>query len=266
MVRLPIKDGLAILFVLIVVSGSVPSAEGQTLYGTTVTAEWLYPTFEAVLESHEVLVGPGVELPSDLIVNETVLEIDIGESSVRFDFSDGTSWSSDPFNGWRFTVAKETIPPIVDYSIGSISDGVTGLEQTDLGWDTESVWANFSGVTIAGAGDFIVLEINFGVELFADNFESGDCCEWSGEVPMPGPPCANFVFSIVDRTVDFLNTSRGAAPLSYLWNFGDGSLPPYRFDSNPTHTYSAPGTYNVSLTVANAFGTDSVTKPVTVGN
>jgi gliding motility-associated-like protein len=49
----------------------------------------------------------------------------------------------------------------------------------------------------------------------------------------------------VNTPVTFTNTSSGVTPLSYTWNFGDGS---FSNTKNPTHTYTTPGTYTVSLT------------------
>jgi PKD repeat protein len=59
-------------------------------------------------------------------------------------------------------------------------------------------------------------------------------------------------------TVKFTDLSTGVpVPSSWSWNFGDGATSTER---NPTHTYSQPGLYNVSLTVANVNGQDSITK------
>lgn len=52
-------------------------------------------------------------------------------------------------------------------------------------------------------------------------------------------------------------------PTSYLWNFGDGS--PASTTQNPSHPYSTPGTYNVTLTVTNQWGsTTSTATTITV--
>ena len=60
-----------------------------------------------------------------------------------------------------------------------------------------------------------------------------------------------------NKTVSFTNLSIGGV-LSYLWNFGDGNTSTL---ANPTHTYSAEGTYSVKLTVFNSTGcSDSITK------
>jgi PKD repeat protein len=72
-------------------------------------------------------------------------------------------------------------------------------------------------------------------------------------------------------TVDFTGVPRaGPAPLKvqftdtssdatgWSWNFGDGSTSAVQ---NPSHTYASAGTYPVTLTTTNSFGTATVTKP-----
>ncbi len=46
-------------------------------------------------------------------------------------------------------------------------------------------------------------------------------------------------------------------PTSWQWDFGDGGS---STDQNPTHSYTALGTYTVSLEVSNALGSDAVTR------
>ncbi len=50
-------------------------------------------------------------------------------------------------------------------------------------------------------------------------------------------------------TVTFAATILGAENVTYSWNFGDGTT---STEASPKHTYSAPGYYTVSLTVADA--------------
>jgi len=54
----------------------------------------------------------------------------------------------------------------------------------------------------------------------------------------------------VPLTVRFTDTSRGI-PGEWLWTFGDGETSPLE---NPVHTYTQTGSYQVGLTVRNAFG------------
>ncbi|HEY4800706.1 MAG TPA: PKD domain-containing protein, partial [Bacteroidia bacterium] len=77
----------------------------------------------------------------------------------------------------------------------------------------------------------------------------------SGVVLVNQTPLANFsadttIACSVPFTVNFTNSSTGAT--NYFWNFGDGSavstLP------SPSHTYTAIGTYSVSLIATNSGG------------
>ncbi|MDZ7304357.1 MAG: phytase [candidate division KSB1 bacterium] len=60
----------------------------------------------------------------------------------------------------------------------------------------------------------------------------------------------------VPLTVNFTDQSSGN-PTSWWWDFGDGMTSTLQ---NPTHQYTKPGTYTVSLTVANACAYQSTTK------
>ncbi|WP_301664451.1 PKD domain-containing protein [Methanoculleus frigidifontis] len=74
------------------------------------------------------------------------------------------------------------------------------------------------------------------------------------------PPVAAFsatpLSGDAELTVQFTDESTGD-PTSWTWDFGDGGT---STDQNPSHTYSAPGTYTVSLTATNADGSDTETK------
>lgn len=76
-------------------------------------------------------------------------------------------------------------------------------------------------------------------------------------------PLPTVAFSTTDTlacsapfTVHFTNSSTGA--VTYQWMFGDGGTSTL---ANPTHTYLAPGNYNVRLICANSFGcSNNITK------
>lgn len=66
-----------------------------------------------------------------------------------------------------------------------------------------------------------------------------------------------------------VNSSSMAAPVSSIasrvWNWGDGSANTTGNVVSPTHTYSSPGTYTITLTATDAFGcTRIITKQVVV--
>ncbi len=77
-------------------------------------------------------------------------------------------------------------------------------------------------------------------------------------------PTAGFQTNITSGpaplTIQFTDTSLGDL-VSREWNFGDGTN---STGINPVHTYAAPGTYTVTLTVTNAAGSDSATATIIV--
>lgn len=59
--------------------------------------------------------------------------------------------------------------------------------------------------------------------------------------------------------VNFVNNSTGNGPLTYSWNFGNGQS---STQTNPSHTYTAAGLYDVTLTVTDQIGCiDSLVQP-----
>jgi PKD repeat protein len=82
-------------------------------------------------------------------------------------------------------------------------------------------------------------------------------------------PTAAFTFSptapAMGTAVNFTDASTGS-PTSWAWNFGDPSTPATNTSSleNPSHGFSFLGTYTVTLTAGNAFGTSVATRAVTV--
>jgi len=71
---------------------------------------------------------------------------------------------------------------------------------------------------------------------------------------------SNVSSGIAPLDVKFTDKSTNS-PTDWVWNFGDGAT---STDHNPVHTYKAGGTYKVTLTASNAFGSDSVADFITV--
>ncbi|HNW69400.1 MAG TPA: M14 family zinc carboxypeptidase [Bacteroidales bacterium] len=72
-------------------------------------------------------------------------------------------------------------------------------------------------------------------------------------------PVAGFTSSVVTLTANFTNTSTGAT--SYFWNFGDGSTSTLQ---NPSHNYTASGTFTVMLIANNGGCADTTYQDVTI--
>lgn len=73
------------------------------------------------------------------------------------------------------------------------------------------------------------------------------------------PPVADFSFTVIEDCtpgeVQFFNNSTGSGTLDYEWDF-PGGTPSFSIEENPFVTYNNAGTYNVTLTVTNAAGSD----------
>ncbi|MCB0574594.1 MAG: PKD domain-containing protein, partial [Saprospiraceae bacterium] len=90
----------------------------------------------------------------------------------------------------------------------------------------------------------------------------GSACDSLG---IDNLPVAQFRHDIEDTlaplAVTFTDLSY-YAPTNWHWDFGDGSVSQ---DTSPVHVFPAAGTYNVCLTVSNAFAADTFCRQVQVG-
>lgn len=135
-----------------------------------------------------------------------------------------------------------TIPNPIDFewfvdgvSFGSTSNVGTPASVTVAGVGTHNIMLIATDPVI-GCGDTVVVSVNV--------------------FPTPN---AGFTFNPVSACafdpVSFTNTSTGTfGGTTYNWNFGDGAT---STSQNPSHAYTAPGTYNVTLTQTNGPGCTS---------
>jgi len=80
----------------------------------------------------------------------------------------------------------------------------------------------------------------------------------------PPDPVAGFASNspvCLGEVMVFTNTTTGTLPIAYTWDFGDGGSSNLE---HPTHTYSAAGTFGVSLEACNSVGCDTYGEPVQV--
>lgn len=89
--------------------------------------------------------------------------------------------------------------------------------------------------------------------LYIYDSMTGNCnaqyCQYVTVASGGGGACdANYTYVANELYVECTNTSTGTYTTA-IWDFGDGSTP--GFDN--THTYAAPGTYEVCLTIGNIF-------------
>ncbi len=120
----------------------------------------------------------------------------------------------------------------------------------------------FYTITAVGTYTFtlIVEDANGCVDSISKDFEVYPIPTANFTFTLPSPMCTNY-------PITFTNTSTDLVPGDYsvLWDFGDGNT---STDFSPTHSYTNPGTYTVTLTVINGPGTancqDVATATITV--
>ncbi len=104
----------------------------------------------------------------------------------------------------------------------------------------------------------------YSVTLTASNPAGNDIEVRTDFIVVGTTPTANFTSAVNGATVTFTNTTSnpaGSGSVLYQWDFGDGNS---STSVNPTHTYSASGTYTVSLTATNTCGSNIKTQQVTI--
>ncbi len=156
--------------------------------------------------------------------------------------------------------------PVANFS-GSPTSGSAPLSVTftDSSTHTPTAWywdfgdGNVSTVQSPShsyaAGQYIV-------SLTASNASGQDTMIKDNYITANGTPAADFAFYRVwgvvgaETTAEFKDKSTNS-PTSWSWTFGDGGT---ATTQNPTHAYTAAGTYNVGLTAYNASGNNTVTK------
>lgn len=142
------------------------------------------------------------------------------------------------------------------------SDPNTGAENYTGYWKLggDKVWSGSSNnyLTSAEFDEAAVYSRVLSLGEVQDHFAS------SGRQDLNTPPVSAFTFEVDNWDVTFDSTGSGDAegPITYAWDFGDGSN---STAAHPTHRYTAAGTYTVLLTVKDSRGaTHTTTKSVSV--
>ena len=175
----------------------------------------------------------------------------------------GSTWLLHDFGNGS---AAEQVPLVAGFTADTTSGSAplpVQFTDTSTGGATSWFW-NFGDGGNSTDQNPIHVYISPGtytVTLAASNAHGNDTETRPGYITVAAPLIADFTANVTTGpaplTVQFTDFSSGDGITSWSWDFGDGSTSSVQ---NPVHTYGTDGTYNVSLTVENAHGSDTVTK------
>ena len=147
-----------------------------------------------------------------------------------------------------YTNTVEFIPAAGDWCTGTVGADCFTIDLSAFDGES-SVVVRFESFNNGIAGN----------NLFIDNINIDG-------TEMNNPPVANYSTSAnlcLGEDINFTDNSTGS-PTSWSWDFGD--LVGTSSQENPTYNYSTSGTYTVTLTTSNAFGTDTHAQTITVNS
>jgi outer membrane protein OmpA-like peptidoglycan-associated protein len=236
--------------------------------------------------------GPAIALGLDIVLSDRISLVVENTSSMTFpdDAMDGWEGSEPEFvatfgkenDFLPFDVLnaltlglkinfKSAFTPVEILSVdcvGALQTGQTGTFAATVNADaTQPVsytWNFGDGTTASGlrVTHSFAQPGTYTVTVTASNARSSDSATCT--VTVTAPPVAAEIISLTANpmtfevcapvTVTFNANVRGDQPVTYSWNFGDGTT---GTGATATHTYSEPGSYTVTLTVSNAAGSDT---------
>ena len=155
------------------------------------------------------------------------------------------------------TVEIQGAPPVIaittDNSNGCLPLSVQFADQS-AGEPTSWNWIFQGGTPATSTDPNPAVNYNtagtYDVVLEVTNIFGTSTQTFPAYITVQSAPTAGFGFVANQTTVAFTSTSQNAT--TYAWTFGDGNG---SNEENPTHTYSAPGSYNVTLAASNNCGT-----------
>jgi serine protease len=159
--------------------------------------------------------------------------------------------------------------------IDSVSANGRGTA-TDMGYMCDTIGGSSGSPVLASSSNSVIALHHFGgcenQGVKISRIWPQVSSHFGGVIPVGdnqtpnGDPIASFTYSANQLAVSFNNNSSDpdGSIVSQLWDFGDGNS---STQSNPSHTYAAAGTYNVSLIVTdNDANTNTKTQSVTVAS
>jgi PGF-pre-PGF domain-containing protein len=165
---------------------------------------------------------------------------------------------------WKWT-SGWNVEPVADADIESVSLGITAAgyprlayvapdNTLQLAYRNTTGWHSIEVDDCSGRGPSLAMDpagypaISYG--------KTQSALYYAYYSPVEPDFTADATWGEVPLTVTFTDTSRGVS-VAWFWDFGDGNT---ATEQNPVHTYSATGTYTVTLAASDELGIETVTK------
>ncbi len=196
------------------------------------------------------------ELPLEVLANDTVTAC----NGILYDMGGTGSYPNQanasttimPDNSLNVTINIEELQTESTYDFIYIYDGPTIDPETLVGQYDGSTIPN-DGVFVNGmwtsSGPAVTIQFTSDISQAQEGFKLSWQCTLA-EIP----PIPDFAYSFVQECTGevFFSDSTALQVDEWLWDFGDGNT---SNEQNPTHLYSESGSYEVSLTGTNQYGT-----------
>jgi len=245
----------------------VPSDDTYTFYLTSDDGSWLW-----IDDMETALIDNGGYHSTQTMTAEIPLAA--GSHKVMAKMFEGNGlavfhleWSSPAFARTPVDAFCRSPPPASADFTASPTSGSAPLSvqftDTSAGEPTSWSWDFGGGGTSTEQNPVhtYIIPGTYTVTLTAENAHGSDTVTKSGYISVASPVIADFTVNVTSGeaplAVQFTDLSSGDGITSWSWDFGDGGTSTER---NPKHTYTAEGTYTVTLMVINAHGSNTVAK------
>lgn len=180
----------------------------------------------------------------------------------------GLTWNDlPPSGGYPSTLAQTDNPPVNQCGYPATRGAFTG----PAGNAALTSWTEYTSDLSAYAGKTVRIRWHFTSDpaseydgFFLDTISITDVALPGDCVPVALTPSAAFSVGprspLSGQNVTFADASTNQ-PTSWSWDFGDGT---HSTSQSPTHVYSAPGRYTVSLTATNEAGESTTSSQIVI--
>jgi Zn-dependent metalloprotease/uncharacterized membrane protein len=209
----------------------------------------IFSTAENVFGSLAIANHNGsITIPLTTVLN-TPLRMRVGsDRSVNNVPSPCVNAVNGQFEDYSVTIVSNNLPPVALAAIDSIDscNGIVSFEDGSNNLPTSWLWYFGDGQTstVQNPTHQYTSSGVYQVSLVASNAFGSDSTTISVTVSVVSAAFTVSGLQQIGQSLQFTAATQTAA--TYLWNFGDGFLSTL---VNPTHTYTAAGSYPVTLTV-----------------